>query len=712
MKHLLYCVVLLFALTAHAQTGSDSIKIAHLKTQLSGAEGRKKVDLLNEIAWEYGWAALKDKSPATQYATQALDLANRLNYPKGKGFALITISWTKLDEDCDSLINEALSIGEEEKDYRLLGRVFQRRWDMKKAFEYFRKAGDIEGEAEAATWLCNEYAGKGIYDSDFQYCQRAIELAGRPKQSTPTYAAFISSLAFSTMADLFRKVGDYESARQYLEEAERYSPDDVVIPYAELYKQMGKPDSSLLFYEKALQKNPANGKLARQVGTANFLAGNYRRAIELLEKHVKGISNPTFQYQLPVNWKGSAHLELALSYQALNNRKLAKQHFNAALKYQRPDFLKIMNSSDPSVTNYQKASELMDIAYGLSKSFYGLNQNDSAYQYLEKYIEYKDQVNNINTISRLGMQLSNYKKTLEQEKKTSLLKLLNKDNQLKEAKLKQETLVKNGLAIGIAALLLLGVFFFRMLSLKRKTEQMAFETAIHAERQRQADLVRRSAELEMRALRAQMNPHFIFNCLSSINRFILKNETKPASNYLTRFSRLMRMTLMNSQKAHITLEDELQMLRLYLEMERLRFKNSFDYSISFLNEMDIDNIFIPPMLLQPFCENAIWHGLMHRSGQGKLEIAFSLIDAVLNCTITDNGVGRAKAEQLKTKTAEKEKSMGLEITRERLALMNDENNRGSCYVIEDLEDEHGEASGTKVTLHIRIREEIKETISL
>ena len=207
-----------------------------------------------------------------------------------------------------------------------------------------------------------------------------------------------------------------------------------------------------------------------------------------------------------------------------------------------------------------------------------------------------------------------------------------------------------------------------------------------------------------------MNPHFIFNCLSSINRFILKNETKVASNYLTRFSRLMRMVLMNSQKQFISLDEELQMLELYLEMERLRFKNSFDYRITFLNAIDSDNIFIPPLLLQPFCENAIWHGLMHKESPGRLDIELSMQDKILNCVITDNGVGREKAETMKSKTAEKEKSMGLKITTERLALLNREKGLHTFYEIEDLKDENGNAAGTKVSLKISFKESIAEIV--
>jgi LytS/YehU family sensor histidine kinase len=229
-------------------------------------------------------------------------------------------------------------------------------------------------------------------------------------------------------------------------------------------------------------------------------------------------------------------------------------------------------------------------------------------------------------------------------------------------------------------------------------------------KQVQTAFEKKIAETEMTALRAQMNPHFIFNCLSSINRFILKNEGKTASSYLTRFSRLMRMVLMHSQKPVIALEDEVEMLRLYLEMERLRFKNAFDYGITFMNEIDSGNVFIPPLLLQPFCENAIWHGLMHKNGPGRLDIELGMNENILNCIITDNGVGREKAAEMKSKTAEKEKSMGLKITTERLALFNREKAVQTFYEIEDIKDGYGNAAGTKVVIKISFKEPVKETI--
>jgi sensor histidine kinase YesM len=234
---------------------------------------------------------------------------------------------------------------------------------------------------------------------------------------------------------------------------------------------------------------------------------------------------------------------------------------------------------------------------------------------------------------------------------------------------------------------------------------------------RQTEFQKKTTELEMQALRAQMNPHFIFNCLSSINRFILKNEPDVASDYLTRFSRLIRMVLMNSQKSLITLEDELDMLTIYLDMERLRFKNNFDYHIVFTNRVDAGGVYIPPLLLQPFCENAIWHGLKHladpqsgRSEQGKLDIILSMEDKVLNCSITDNGIGRQKAAEIKSKSAEENKSMGLKITTERLALLNQKKENLTSFEIVDLKNKNGEAAGSSVKLKIFLSDPVEEYV--
>jgi ligand-binding sensor domain-containing protein len=212
----------------------------------------------------------------------------------------------------------------------------------------------------------------------------------------------------------------------------------------------------------------------------------------------------------------------------------------------------------------------------------------------------------------------------------------------------------------------------------------------------------RAKELEMQALRAQMNPHFIFNCLSSINSFVLKNQTETASDYLTKFSRLIRTVLNNSKKSLISLEEEMDMLRLYIDMEKLRFNDGFVYSIEMDGVVDAGGILIPPLLFQPFVENAIWHGLMHKKEKGRLEIHLGMDGNMLICSIADNGVGRAFAAGVNdhSDSARKLKSMGIQITGQRLALVNGEG--GRCgFEIKDLYDEGGNAAGTRVVLRVR-----------
>jgi LytS/YehU family sensor histidine kinase len=212
----------------------------------------------------------------------------------------------------------------------------------------------------------------------------------------------------------------------------------------------------------------------------------------------------------------------------------------------------------------------------------------------------------------------------------------------------------------------------------------------------------RTAELEMQALRAQMNPHFIFNCLNSINRFILKNESEAASDYLTKFSKLIRLILQNSQSHSVSLEQELEALRLYMDMEMLRFEGKFDYQISLDPDLEIEDLEVPPLVIQPYVENAIWHGLMHKQDKGYLEIGLGRENGTLYCQITDDGVGRKRAAELKSKSASKNKSLGMQITAHRLELINALSDKATTVEVIDLVNSSGEACGTRVVLKIPV----------
>jgi len=217
-----------------------------------------------------------------------------------------------------------------------------------------------------------------------------------------------------------------------------------------------------------------------------------------------------------------------------------------------------------------------------------------------------------------------------------------------------------------------------------------------------ADVKRKATELEMQALRAQMNPHFIFNSLNSINRFILQNNKAQASEYLTKFSKLVRMILQNSQASLISLESELEALDLYLEMEALRFNYHFDYKVTTSKDLDIEVLQVPPLILQPYVENAIWHGLMHKEEKGHLNIQVLEKDDQLYFSIEDDGIGRQKAKELASKTATKHKSMGLRITANRIAILQKNGSTESPVTIRDLVDSNGAAAGTEVIIKMPV----------
>ena len=224
---------------------------------------------------------------------------------------------------------------------------------------------------------------------------------------------------------------------------------------------------------------------------------------------------------------------------------------------------------------------------------------------------------------------------------------------------------------------------------------------VKAAAEMQAAFNKKMAEVEMKALRAQMNPHFLFNCLNSINRFIVTNDTVKASNYLTKFSKLIRLILDNSSADSTTLENEINLLRLYVDMETMRFDGKFSYTIETDNALATETIIIPSMIIQPYLENAIWHGLMNKGNNGHLLLKFSSVAAnELEVVIEDDGVGRAMAEELKSKSTLKNKSYGMQITNDRIKVLNQLYDATSKVTVEDLRDSAGRAAGTRVTLRI------------
>ena len=233
-----------------------------------------------------------------------------------------------------------------------------------------------------------------------------------------------------------------------------------------------------------------------------------------------------------------------------------------------------------------------------------------------------------------------------------------------------------------------------------KIEQLEAEANSRNKEVEMARLQRDVATLQLTATRAQMNPHFIFNALNSVQQYILQGNTAEANKYLSRFSRLQREILNHCDKAFIPLQKEIEMLRIYLQLEQLRFNGSFDFEISCDSDLDTEEVKIPPMILQPFVENAIWHGLMPKTGHREVNLSFNVDEEtdLLYCTISDNGIGRKASENIKLNgyPASDYISKGLSLVHHRLGLLQEQMGRSFSSVITDLVDCDGNAAGTKV----------------
>lgn len=215
------------------------------------------------------------------------------------------------------------------------------------------------------------------------------------------------------------------------------------------------------------------------------------------------------------------------------------------------------------------------------------------------------------------------------------------------------------------------------------------------------DINRRIANIEMQALRAQMNPHFMFNTLSSIQHYITLNDTDKALRFLSKFAKLMRMIMDNSRKTLVPVKDEFTALQLYLELEKSRFKEKFEYKISIAENVDQHMDELPSMLIQPYVENAILHGINQLDGKvGLIEIRLEKGEHNFECTIEDNGIGREAALEIKRNKATTHRSQGMSITKDRLEILNTLHNSQLSVEIFDLKNKDNEATGTRVVLFI------------
>ncbi len=350
---------------------------------------------------------------------------------------------------------------------------------------------------------------------------------------------------------------------------------------------------------------------------------------------------------------------------------IAKENFRLSKVYEEENDIEgVISALGESKKYIDEFAESNLIALVYKKSYeYNLKigKADAAFEDLDKYVKAKEKsIAEIENSLREEVEIVKGQKSIDLSQ--SDLRLQEKENDLMKSQLTTQKTVIGLLSILVLASLVFFYFLNQNIKAKKKANQL----------------------LELKSLRTQMNPHFIFNALNSVNNFIAKNDEKSANKYLSEFSHLMRMVLDYSKQDFITLREEIELNELYLKLEHFRFRDKFDYTFdTHIDGQELD-IEVPPMLIQPFIENAVWHGLRYREDKGLLTVVFTKESNNLIVSISDNGIGRAKSKALKTENQKNHKSTGLNNVTKRLAVLN--STYGKNFSVEitdrDLNDEN------------------------
>jgi len=240
-------------------------------------------------------------------------------------------------------------------------------------------------------------------------------------------------------------------------------------------------------------------------------------------------------------------------------------------------------------------------------------------------------------------------------------------------------------------------FSFFVFVIYRKRRELLFK-------QKEMELKQQVADIEMKALRAQMNPHFIFNCMNSIYAYMKNNDIQNAGAYLTKFSNLIRMVLENSLHAEVSLRADIEALELYMQMEQIRMINGFNYRIEIDKALDAENTFVPPLIVQPFVENSIWHGLNGKLTKGTILITIAREGKMLKYIVEDDGIEATVSAKEISPQAIKKKSLGMSLTRERLDVLNKTKNSSAHFIISDIRDGKKSYQGKRVELFLPYEE--------
>ena len=515
--------------------------------------------------------------------------------------------------------------------------------------------------------IANVYKNFGMYKTAIRYFQTAIN-GNREKKNFRSLG-----LALANLGELYNEINDNEKAIQYSKEALVFLTD-VNMPYMQTagniggyYSDQMKFDSALVYLKKseevAIKINDFETRLANQ----NRLAGiyiaqkNFSGAKLLLDRNLLALSTTDDRWNLCKTLLNYANLDAALQ-----NYAQSKAYLQRVLLISGQNEFKAF-----TVTAFQQLSAVC------SK----LGDYRNAFDYHTQYVNLRDSIADEKTKSELADLEISYK---TQQKEQEIL-LLKKDNDIKNLQLanNKRSVILYLVALVFTAALFSVLFYQRAQRNKVETKKI-------------------KAELENQVLRLQMNPHFIFNSLNSIENFMMQNEKRLASDYLTKFSKLIRSILDSSLNEWIPVSKDMEALQWYVDLQQLRLNNKFSYHTDIDGQLLQGDYKVPSMLIQPFVENAIEHGVAHSEKSNlKLTVTVSLENDYIIYTIEDNGIGRQRAAEYNRQNKPYHKSVGVAITTERVNIFNKE--QKSNVQTTDLYDIENKPAGTRVTVKIKLQ---------
>ena len=546
--------------------------------------------------------------------------------------------------------------------------------NTKKAIEYFEESIKLceenklkLGEASALSNLSGIYDDLGNYGKSLEMDLKSLNIFEELKDSVRLLTCYnnignvLASMHYYTEANncLYRSISIAEALDMKGKVAEAYSNLSGNFMELKNYKEGFNYSLKAVQIFDSLHNSSTIAQAYLNLGSCYYLTGNNDSAMFYFTKTLK-IAEQNRDLAVEVVTLNS----IGEIYHKKKSLQLAEDYFKRSLE------LATMMSSTVDI---QLANKNLADIYAEKEDY------KNAYKYYVEAAKANDSLMNDENVKAMATLTSKFElKEKDEENKT-----LKTENDLQKLRLEHKDIYIYGTAG--AALLIIIIAFLLMRQARIKMRHEIFE-------------------LEQKQLRAQMNPHFIFNCLNSIQHFVVQNDVLNANKYLTDFASLMRKTLELSEGGTITLHKEIDYLNNYLLLEQMRFGNKFIYEVSCDDSIEASSVEIPPMVVQPFVENAIRHGLRYLEGNtGILRINFTKHNDIIICEVDDNGIGRVKSQQLKTLSHIEYQSRGMELTQKRLELISKVTNSDFKIEVTDKKDEQGNSLGTKVTIKFPIQ---------